>query len=181
MRYNILDMNNRETIETLPQIFNDPVEYLNYFRDSDTYKNTYIKFYEGKKLSSDVSEADKRDVFEGDETCRKLLIEFARTQDKVLSYAPEYYSEDFRENIKDYFSLIQDYDKGRISGHDGISAYDRLRGSYHDAAAQVLTASTGVPHRLARGLIQVMTVQKGLDTFDSAGQDERRRLLSTLR
>ena len=56
-------MNNRETIETLPQIFNDPVEYLNYFRDSDTYKNTYAKFYEGKKLSSDVSEADKKDVF----------------------------------------------------------------------------------------------------------------------
>ena len=181
MRYNILDMNNTETIENLPQLFSNPAEYLNYFRDSDTYKNACAKFFEGKRLSQDVSEIDKRTAFEGDETCRKSLIEFARTQDVVLRYAPEYYGEDFRENINDYFSLIKDFDKGRVSGREGIAAYDRLRGSYHDAAAQVLIGSMGVPHRLARGLIQVMTIQEGLDTFDSAGQDERRRMMSMLK
>lgn len=181
MRYNISDMRNTETIESLPQLFNDPVEYLTCFRDSASYRNSYVKFYEGKEFSQDVSEIDKRDVFEGDETCRKSLIEFARTQDMILKYTPEYYDESFKDNIKDYFSLIKDFAKGRVSGGEGVAAYDRLRGSYHDAAAQELSDSMGISHRLARGLIQVMTIHEGLDTFDSAGQDERRRMMSMLR
>lgn len=170
----------RITSENIAHENYDPFIFIDAFRDSLEYKKEFSKFYENKSVSSDVSELEKQSIFEEDETARKVLISFARhNSDEKFLYSHKFYSREFNEAVEHYFDHLKDFNKFR--GKNDLKIFDDLRGQYHNAAADQLVKDMDISHKLGRGLVQIMSVEKGLESYDAVGQDERRRFEAMLR
>jgi len=171
----------RQVEEVLPSLeTSDPSELLSGFRSSEGYKTEYDRFFQGKQLAGDVTEEDKRMAFEGDETARKVLLNYAKDTGVTFRYDGHQYSQEFQNRFNEYIGCLKDYMKSRFPDAESLKTFDWLRGSSHDAAARVLAEELGVPVRLSRGIVQLIAIGKNLETFDKAGQDERRRLIASL-
>lgn len=160
-----------------PETLRNPEEFLKAFRNSEIYHKLMDEFFLNKTLAPDVTLEDKQQVLEGDDRCRIALIKFVfdRVIDEEVdlnfpnfSYDPKYYTESFNNKLKEYFSII-DLRKDMPSsvGSERLAAYDTDKRVAHNAAASELVKTLGVPHKLARGIVQVFAVQEQHETLEN--------------
>ena len=165
---------NNEIVKTA-----DPNEFLQNFRDSDAYKEHMDEFYKGKDLPDNLDSREKMETFEDGESGRRALIEYAHEGGHLLKYDPEYYSKEFGKHFAEYKDFMKDFMRGHIEGSNRelVVAIDHMRSIRHQAASNMLVR-TGITkcNKIARGLIQLMMIEKGLETFDNAKISETDRL-----
>lgn len=154
----------------------DPKKYMQTFRSSATYSTGLAKFYEGKNLAPDVTETEKKDVFESGEFGKAALLDFAQHTLK-FKYNPSQFNPEAREALDDYIATVRDFFKAyREGGQDQIISADAYRTMVHNKAARVL-ADNGYTSgdKQGRTLARLVLIDKGLDTFENAGINDLER------
>lgn len=156
--------------EDKAEVVSDPVIFFNRFHASDEYQNAINKFYEGKNLADDVTEEEKREVFEGKEACEVAFIQFAKKSE--FKYDTSYYPDDLNESIELYLAHLKDIKKNENHwDRDTIITSDLMRRNYHNNAAEKVVNAGLMPNfLLARKFIQVIARSKRLDSFDSSDE-----------
>ncbi|HOX95936.1 MAG TPA: hypothetical protein PLI45_01005 [Candidatus Woesebacteria bacterium] len=161
------------------KVFIDPVEYVENFRQSEQYKKGFANFKSGKTYSEDYP-YEMRDLFESDEKARLCLIHFAEDEDVMLDYKKNIYSGNSSEinPLDEYFSLL----KHHVTHQDQYDAigYDQLRGSYHDRARNYIMKKFNIARDISIGLVQIMAIKKGLESFGLAKENRYNALARTL-
>lgn len=154
----------------------DPRAYVYTFFQSDTYQNAYNRFYSGKRIDPDVTDEDMHRVFWENEKCRQALMEYAFKSQACLSYYPNYYSGRTNEAVATYFDHLAAVKKGDFENTpQGRTAADRLRTNYHNDVADNLSRDIGVSTKIGGGLVQIMSIEKGLENWNAALASESDR------
>lgn len=161
-----------ETFKNQENYPTDPFKYIEDFRSSKEYETAYEIFFRGKTPDDDVTEQEKRNAFEGDEKARKALIDYARNSDS-LGYDRNKYSDEFNDCLKTYHEHIEEYDI--FQENYNLSIYDELRGTYHNNAATILEKDLKIPHILAIGIVQLLTVSSGVENWSNSELDRTMR------
>lgn len=174
---------NDEVIKNDPEKIKDPKAYLDSFKDSEHYKIAFSAFYDGKNLAPDVTEEEKVEVFENSEAARLSLILYAQDNNKILEYSPDMYSQQFNEKFRDYYYTMRDMVKGNFpNSQEAIIALDDIRSTYHTEAAKELVSQGLAPSvKIARGMIELMIIEKGLESFAGAKTSESEKLRQQIR
>jgi hypothetical protein len=155
----------------------DVKNYVDDFKNSPEYKESFNKYYEGKNLASDITEEELTETFDASENARQSLIAYARNNNILLKYDPDQYSNEFRENFKEYTNLLREIRKGLILGRDSIISIDQMRSTYHMHSAQSLVKQgiTG-SSKIARGIVEILIIEKGLENFSNVEISESEKL-----
>lgn len=166
--------------ETKPIITN-PQEFFEGFRNSGRYQQAFNAFYQGKNLPADVTEDEKRKVFEErSDGAKEALIEYAQ-HDTNFKYDPMsgFYSSEAVEALKDYVTQVRDTEKLYKKGgsKEDIQNFDLYRSRLHVVAATALTAQGITPNeRLGKAFTRLVLIQNGLDTYQNALIPDKNRL-----
>ncbi len=155
----------------------DPRKYMQAFQSSDAYTSAFERFYAGKALAPDVTESEKREVFESGESGKDALLDFAQN-DLRFTYNPDKFDSETKEALGDYIATVKDYIKIIRSGsQDEIISADIYRSTLHNKAAKILADNGYVSSdKLGRTLARIILIDKGLDTFENAGISDLQRL-----
>jgi len=175
-RKNNQDKDNEKVEDEVIKI-TDPKEFLENFFGSDEYRKAYESYYEGKK-PIDVAEEEKRESFNQSENARIAIINFSRNNRIILKYDRDMYSDDFKRHFEDYRHSIKDIRKGtRYLNSQEILERDEYRRYCHSNCADTLIRDGITSSRdLARGLVQLLTIEEGLETFGGAEEDDNERI-----
>jgi AAA15 family ATPase/GTPase len=151
--------------------------YMDGFKNSSEYKESFNKYYEGKNLASDITEEELIETFDASENARQSLIAYARNNNILLKYDPDQYSDEFRENFKEYTNLLREIRKGRILDRDSIISIDQMRSTYHMQSAKSLVRQgiTG-SSKIARGIVEILVIERGLENFSNVEISESEKL-----
>jgi|WetSurMetagenome_2_1015567.scaffolds.fasta_scaffold41789_2 hypothetical protein len=170
-----INPDNNENEERKP--ITNPVVYLKKFREDELYQKAFVNFKSGKSFTEEYPD-EMRDLFEDNEKGRQALIQFARNG-TMLVYERSLYSNAKENNpIDDYFSLIKDY-RHHPENYDALG-YDTTRGSYHDRATKFISEKFNLPKTLSIGMVQIMAINKGLESFGQASNDRIQAISRTL-
>jgi hypothetical protein len=155
----------------------DPEEFLENFFGSDEYEEAYKRYYEGKN-PIDVTEEEKRESFARSDNARMALIDFSKNNRIILKYDPNMYSKEFNNDFQEYVHSIKDVRKNaRYIDSDDIYKWDTNRRYCHLECASTLVRDGIVKHQnLAEGLIQLLTIEMGLETFGSAEESTHEKI-----
>lgn len=160
--------------QAVDQKTGDPDVYLNRFRNSNEYIIAFDKFKNGKVYVEEY-ENEMRDLFEDSENARQEMIRFARTG-PMLKYDVVLHSAN--NPLLAYFGLLKDY-RVHPDRHDAIS-YDSLRAQYHDSATNYIKEKFRIPKALSVGMVQLMAIDKGLESFGLVEESRLKRLANSL-
>ncbi|HQG78869.1 MAG TPA: hypothetical protein PK564_00805 [bacterium] len=160
----------------------DPEEFLENFFGSDEYEEAYKRYYEGKN-PIDVTEEEKRESFDRSDNARMALIDFSKNNRTILKYDPNMYSKEFNNDFQEYVHSIKDVRKNaRYIDSDDIYKWDTNRRYCHLECASTLVRDGIVNcQNLAEGLVQLLTIEMGLETFGEAGTPPYKRIESLYR
>jgi len=160
----------------------DPEEFLENFFGSDEYEEAYKRYYEGKN-PIDVTEEEKRESFDRSDNARMALIDFSKNNRIILKYDPNMYSKEFNNDFQEYVHSIKDVRKNaRYIDSDDIYKWDTNRRYCHLECASTLVRDGIVNcQNLAEGLVQLLTIEMGLETFGEAGTPPYKRIESLYR
>ena len=160
----------------------DPEEFLENFFGSDEYEEAYKRYYEGKN-PIDVTEEEKRESFDRSDNARMALVDFSKNNRIILKYDRDMYSKEFNNAFQEYVHSIRDVRKNsRYIDSDDIYKWDTNRRYCHLECASTLVRDGIVKHQnLAEGLIQLLTIEMGLETFGEAGTPPYKRIESLYR
>lgn len=148
-----------------------PEQYIASFRDSETYKKAYEKFYESKKLAEDVTEEEKREAFERqEEIIRPTVFDFARSEVK-LRYDDNRYPDLVRVAINNYlFYRMQNNEKGFRFNKEEIISSDREQQRLHLEAARKVGDYLKTTSQVGRAIVSLIAINEGLDDFNSTAE-----------
>jgi hypothetical protein len=183
---NLPEKNQPETRNEKPEDefvkITDPEEFLEEFFKSGEYKEAYDSYFEGKKLDPDVTEEEKADSFNSSDNARIALINFSRNNRIIIKYDRRMYSEEFNKNFQDYVHSIGDVrKKTKWVDEDKIKGWDQDRRSCHSRCSDTLVRDGVVRYKnLAEGLVQLLSIEKGLETFGNAEEPTYERIRRSL-
>lgn len=156
----------------------DPQEFLSRFKGSKWYKDAFAGYYNGKNLSTDVTEEEKEKAFLESDVAKFALIDFA-SNDLSFKYNPEKYSPESRKSLQEYIDTVEDITKMIREGatqHE-IVTLDGMRFLNHIAAAKQLAKDGIIPtEKVGRVIARLVLVDKGLDTIDSTREPDVKRI-----
>lgn len=160
----------------------NPIKFLSNFRSSSYYKKAYDDFIKGKTFDSDVTNEEKLETFESVEAARQSLMEYAENTNSILKFSPSEYTKDFCKNFYEYKKHMEEIrEQNFTSDRDAIIALDQVRSNLHmEAALELVRQSLTKSTKLARGLVEIMIIEKGLENFSNARVSENERLRSQL-
>ncbi|NMB91903.1 hypothetical protein GYA37_03605 [candidate division WWE3 bacterium] len=156
----------------------DPVKFLESYKNSSEYAEALNKFKSGKD-SSIATEEEWKEEFEELDLARQTLLKFSQNNGTILSFSSQYYPKGFTEAYNDYSGMLKDLHKGKYFGkeRDEIIKFDQIRSHYHSEAASCLVkAGITKSIKIARGLVELMTIDQKLETFNNAFIDETQRI-----
>ncbi len=155
----------------------NPRKYIQTFQSSAAYTSAFDRFYEGKKLAPDVTELEKREAFEGGESGKEALLDFAQHTLK-FSYNPEKFDQETSNSLNEYIATVRDFFKIYRNGtQDEIMGADNYRSVMHNRAAKTLSDNGYVSSdKLGRTLARIILIEKGLDTFENASVSDIERV-----
>lgn len=164
----------------------DPNAFLEGFKGSSYYRDAFNEFYKGKNISPEEMESDQEELeelFEGGDSARRSLILYSEETKQILKYNPDKYSEGFKEHFKEYEGMMKDIKKGRVGNYNGsldkdsIIAMEYIRSNLHNSSArEIVKQGLTKSNKIARGLIELMVIEKGLDTFENSQISESDKL-----
>lgn len=176
------DTKETSTQNEIPNISetNDPVQFMNEFRDSEEFQSAYNDFFKGKREPQGVtwSQDEKDKAFFDHEQAKQALIRFG--VDKLrINYDNRKYSKEAQEGIETYIDHVSDSEnlfKGRLT-QDEIRSLDNMRYSYHESAARQLVEDGIVPtSKIGRALLRLILIGRGLDTASKAMEPDKKRI-----
>lgn len=148
----------------------NPRQFMAGFRASPIYAAAYTRFFAGKKPAGDVTEAERREAFEGSEAAKLALIDYADSTVR-LAFDPAAYAATTSASLEDYCGYVAYTFERMRAGADRaeLEMMDMERSSRHSRAAQALLAEGIVPNELlGRAFARLVLVDRGLDTYASA-------------
>ena len=174
----LYDENRDQTkVEKETEIVSNPLVYLDKFRNSQVYSEAFDKFKSGKTFTEEFP-GEMQLAFEKLDNCRQTLIQFAK-DGTMLEYEKTNYSETRVNNpIDDYFSVLKEHSI-HSERFDAVS-YDKYRGEYHDNATDFVYKKLNISRMLAVGIVQIMAIEKGLESFGLIEQDRIKSIARTL-
>lgn len=159
--------------ETPEVVTENPKELITIFRNSKEYSNAFSTFYNGKNLASDVTQEEKREVFENQNETANTLLEFAKKHKVTFKYNPIFFPGEAQQAISDYEQSMRDMIKmHRINTPGQIMQYDSYRFSCHNLAAASLTKANIAPsHNMGKAMVKLLMISKGLDSHGASMSD----------
>ena len=122
-----------------------------------------------------MSEEELKRVFEGGESASYAMIIYARDV-RGLSYAPSNYTEETVGAISEYVKSVEELISG-LRERWNIEFLDSSRAACHNRAAQELVSSGIVSTtKLGRAMCRLILIDKGYDTYESAGASDIERI-----
>ncbi|HUD04416.1 MAG TPA: hypothetical protein VMR59_00305 [Patescibacteria group bacterium] len=159
----------------------DPIKFMTDFKASEFFRVAYGKFFVGKTISEEVTEAEKDEAFYNSQLAKDAFIEFAEKEERYQyrsSYFPAPIGEIFDCYIDQTKTLIQ------IQGHESrdlIINYDHLRAESHTQVASALQNAGIVPsYKFGKALARLALISLNLDNFESANVSDAVRLRRVL-
>ncbi len=152
----------------------DPCALLAAFRASAQYAAAFARFFAGKRLASDVTPEEQREVFEDSAAARTVLFDVAQ-HELALRYVPAHYAPPTRAALDAYIACMHATREALRHGPspDEIVQLDLRRSAQHTAAAHALVAEGLAPNEtLARALARLILVDLGLATWANARETE---------
>ena len=172
-----VESNEKTKDEVFTKIEN-PIEFLSVFYKSEFYQKEFDDFYRAKNINKqEITHEELVEVFERTDVARRSLVSFSQENTVILKYSPDMYSEKFKSNFRDYLGIIKDITNPHVVNPENVISLDNMRSDYHSNCAQALVEQ-GITksNKIARGLVQLMIIEKGFDTFSNAQVDELSRL-----
>ena len=160
----------------------DPSVLFGEWRFSSVYGEAKKKFFEGKKLASDVTEKEKASVFEDGMGAKSSLLSFVRDGDFEFVYDPKMYSKEVHEDMANYVEIVkyihEESKRGSVD-RDKIENFDIQRSMMHVKVSKTLVDDGVTPNmKMARTFARIILISKGLDTYESAGKRDVDRVMA---
>lgn len=155
--------------------WSNPKEYFGKFRESGEYARRFQLFKSGKNFTEEYL-GETRDEFEKMETARLALVEFSKNQG-IVKYDHILYEKN--NPISDYLRLLDDQKK-HPDRFDDVVAYDKVRFGLHQDATRYIATKFNIPEKIAEGIVQLMAINKGLESYGVAEQDRIERIKTTI-
>ncbi|MFC1625482.1 hypothetical protein ACFL1Q_00365 [Patescibacteria group bacterium] len=160
-------------------LVNDPWELMDRFYKSSEYKKGFEDFFEGKKLTPDVTEKEKEKEFLSSEVAKIALLDFSIINEVSFKYRPEKFPPNAREAIGIYICHLKEQKK--VLEKDNVEVLDSLRWHYHNDAADALVECGIAPSRkIGRTITRIVAIEKGLDTYENAKKPDIKAIESKL-
>lgn len=160
----------KETIETVsPQQEeeNNPLSFMDSYRESMNYTLAFDAFFRGKTLADDVSLSEQIASFEASEACRYSFIDYAQSTGS-FRFDEDFYSQGALEAIQAYITQVKAIRDGQFT-RGQLEDADIRRSVLHLIASQALKYDGIVPNdNLGRAMARLILIDKGLDTYESA-------------
>lgn len=157
--------------------------YFNSFRNSPDYQEASSKFFEGKVLAEDVTEEEKKEVFERSESTKLVMISFAEKGNSLV-YNPRNHSFDTQESVQNYLNHVRDF-KLRVrkgATPEEIQNLDTQRTQFHNRLATNFIEKGYAPNlRMGRALGRLILVTEGIETLQEARVPDIEKARRTLR
>lgn len=167
-----------QTEESTQIIEDNPITFLNGFRNSSFYINAYRNFFTGKNPASDVTEEEKKVVFEQSEDAKIALVDFAE-KNVEFRYNPLYYSPQAVTAIETYVGHVHRMQQALQQGisREEIETLDFQRTSYHVALGHALVIDSLAPNvKLGRVMGRLMLIEQGLTTYNNTREPDVTRI-----
>lgn len=165
-----------KTAESKP-IVEDPKLLFFKFRDSEPYRNAFELFFKGKNISTEVTEDEKRETFEGTEAAKYVFLSYVR--DNIsFRYKSNLYPPETQKAIQAYLDIKTEYKKrDQFMDQNYVIELDRKTSFLHSNAGKAL-ATVGIAPSplLGKGLASVIAIEKGLDTYSQAAESNLSRV-----
>ncbi len=159
------------------EVIKSPRKLISFWRSSAQYQEAFEVFYTGKKLAPDVTEEEKRQVFEEGTIAGQTLISFVRYNTGGFSYQPEEYSSTTQKAINGYVKAAKFLlDQQKHGGRDELMMADKHRALFHNKLADSFIKDGLVETRkIGRALGRLILIDLGMDNFSSAGRSDEER------
>ncbi len=175
------DRDELERIESSEGVIENPRKFMSSFYSSEEFDEAYRDFFKGKRLTPDVTDEEKKQVFFESEKAKQALINFGMRI--KLKFSSDHYPQSVARVIDDYISAVKSLlntEGRRISGDEMIEL-DQHRNQLHVQAASILASNEIVPSvKLGKVLCRLILIDEGLDTFDSARVPDILRIQKSL-
>ncbi len=154
----------------MDQALTDPRRLFAGFRASTIYAAAWNRFFHGRPLAGNVTEAEQRAAFEQSDAAKLALIDYGQLQ-APFGYDPTCYAPSTAAAIATYITHVEHL-RTRMAervDRDEIMEMDRTRSLYHLCAAQAML-DEGIPPsiKLGRTLARLILVHLGIETYEDA-------------
>ena len=158
-------------------VMTSPINFFTAFRQSSWYHAAYTLFYQGKTVAADVTDAEKRQVFEESEAAKEALVTYAQEEGGFV-YDPAAFAAESQEAIASYLAVVRRQRTPPAgASRDLLEAVDAERTQRHLHLAATLAKNGEAPDELlGRTLGRLILVTAGLDTYASAREPYATRL-----
>lgn len=175
-----MDNQNPETLEGTEkkEPIKDPVIYIEEFRKSKLYEQELSRFKAGKTFTEEYP-GEMIEIFEDQENTRQCLIQFARDSGVLIYERSKYDNGEKDSPITEYLSLLKEY-KMHPERYPDALAYDSMRGMYHNSATDFISKKFNISKHLSIGIVQILAISQGLESFGFATQDRTELLRRSL-
>lgn len=162
-----------------PKAISDPFEYFDKWRSSSNYGEAINKYFVGKKLAGDVTEDEKKEVFEESYEAKKSMLDFSKREDGQFVYDSSKYPLDVAEKMGSYIDSVRYVMKRMGEGvdRDDVKQLDGYRSFVHGEVTQALIKAGIAPNvKMGRTFARLVLISKGLDTYETAGRKDVDRI-----
>lgn len=146
-----------------------PVHFFTAFRHSSWYRAAYTRFCQGKPVAADVTDAQKRRVFEESGAAAEALVTYAQ-EEGGFGHDPAAFTPESQEAIAGYLAVVRRQQAAPAgASRDLLEAIDAERTQRHQHLAATLVKNGEAPNEpLGRTLGRLILVSAGLGTYASA-------------
>lgn len=172
----------QETKETRKLVIDDPQKFFEKFFESDEYKQAYETRRAKMKPSTETTEEDINDVILNSDEVKLAFFDFAQYK-VTFRYNPNFFPETSRKTVKNYIETVYSYRRvfqglgPDVEENQQLIKYiDTERSKAHETAALILFKEEVAPsERLGKGLVSLILIGRGLETFSKASEADIRR------
>lgn len=160
-------------------ITTDPQALFADFRQSKTYQDEFALFYKNKKPDPDVSLSEKEHVFEESNFAHATFFKFVQKGTR-FKYDPNKYPLECQKLTQEHIAAARDRRNIYRERHptpEEIEILDHQQSAAHIVEAKAFARHGVAPtEKLGRALSDLILIENGLQTFDTASIPEIKRI-----